>query len=241
MNNLALKVDNATKVFRTKNGPLRAVNHLSLEIPAGQKVALLGSNGAGKSTLFNLILDLMTIDEGKVEIFGTTPAEAQKRDLITSLLQTGGLLLHWTVEEIIRSIAALAGHSDLVDQVVAETGVKPFLSQKVGKCSGGQKQRLKLALALLKPAPLMLLDEPTAGMDPHARRDFWRLIDGAAQSGATVLYATHFLDEATQYAERIILMHQGRLIADGTLDDYLRETGESTLEGAFFALTDANN
>ncbi|OKL46783.1 hypothetical protein BSR28_04910 [Boudabousia liubingyangii] len=235
---LALEMRDVTKVFPTKNGPLTAVNHLNLEVPAGQKVALLGSNGAGKSTSFEMILDLLPMTSGQIRIFGQSPKQAQAQRLIGSLLQSGGLLPNWTVKETLTALAALTGNESRVPDVTKAAGIEQFLSQRIRSCSGGQIQRLRLALALINQGKLLILDEPTAGMDPHARRDFWQQINNANQDGRTVIYATHFLDEAAHYADRILVMHRGLLLADGTHQELLSQTGTKTLEEAFFALTD---
>ncbi len=197
-------------------GTVRAVDGIDLHLDLGEIAALLGPNGAGKTTTIDIILGLGQPDEGSVSVLGMSPSAAVSRGLVSAVLQTGGLLKDLTVRETVRLTASLYAEPRPVDEVLDRAGIGHLAGRLVGKCSGGEQQRLRFALALLPDPALMALDEPTAGMDVEGRRDFWSAIRRDAERGRTVLFATHYLEEADAYADRIILLRQGRIVADGT-------------------------
>jgi ABC-2 type transport system ATP-binding protein len=197
-------------------GRVRAVDGIDLHIGQGEIAALLGPNGAGKTTTIDMILGLGTPDRGTVSVFDMAPEAAVARGLVAAVMQTGGLLKDLTVGETLRLTASLFSDTRPVDEVLRRAGIDDIAGRRVGKCSGGEQQRLRFALALLPDPALMVLDEPTAGMDVEGRRDFWTAIRNDAEQGRTVLFATHYLEEADAYADRIILMRQGKIVADGT-------------------------
>jgi ABC-2 type transport system ATP-binding protein len=197
-------------------GPVRAVDGIDLHLGLGEIAALLGPNGAGKTTTIDMILGLSQPDQGSVTVLGMSPSAAVSRGLVAAVMQTGGLLKDLTVRETVRLTASLYTESCAVDEVLERAGIASIAERLVGKCSGGEQQRLRFALALLPDPALMALDEPTAGMDVEGRRDFWSAIRQDAERGRTVLFATHYLEEADAYADRIILLRQGRIVADGT-------------------------
>ena len=197
-------------------GAVHAVDGVDLHLPLGEIAALLGPNGAGKTTTIDMILGLGRPDEGTVTVFGMTPSEAIGRGLIAAVMQTGGLLKDLTVRETLRLTASVFAHVRPVHEVMERAGITGIAGRLVGQCSGGEQQRLRFALALLPDPALLVLDEPTAGMDVEGRRDFWTAIRRDAEQGRTVLFATHYLDEADAYADRIVLLRQGRVVADGT-------------------------
>lgn len=201
---------------RKSFGRVRAVDGVSLDLEEGEIAALLGPNGAGKTTAIDMILGLGKPDEGDVSVFGMSPASAVARGLVSAVLQTGGLLKDLTVRETVRLVATLFVDARPVDEVLVRAGIAEIGGRLVGKCSGGEQQRLRFAIALLPDPALMVLDEPTAGMDVEGRRDFWTAIRADAERGRTVLFATHYLEEADAYADRIILMRHGKVVADGT-------------------------
>lgn len=207
---------NAHKQFPGSPKPVTAVAGIDLEIHAGEIVALLGPNGAGKTTAIDMILGLTEPTSGDVLIKGSTPRAAIAAGLVSAVLQTGGLLRDLTVRETLQSIAALHGVPQRVTEVAELTKLTPLLGRKVSKCSGGEQQRLKFGLSLLCDPELLILDEPTAGMDVNARRDFWATMREDAASGRTIIFATHYLEEAEAFAQRTVLVDRGRIIADGT-------------------------
>jgi ABC-2 type transport system ATP-binding protein len=197
-------------------GPVRAVDGVSLSLELGDVVALLGPNGAGKTTTLDMILGLGAPDRGSVSVLGMAPRAAVERGLVAAVLQAGGLLKDLTVGETVRLTATLFARSRPVPEVLERAGIAAIAGRLVGKCSGGEQQRLRFALALLSDPALMVLDEPTAGMDVEGRHDFWTAIRGDAERGRTVLFATHYLEEADAYADRVILLRQGKIVADGS-------------------------
>ena len=195
---------------------MHAVDGIDLRLALGEIAALLGPNGAGKTTTIDMMLGLSHPDAGTVQVLGMSPAAAVSRGLVGAVLQTGGLLKDLTVRETVRMTASLYAAPRPVDEVLERAGITGIADRLVGKCSGGEQQRLRFALALLPDPALMALDEPTSGMDVEGRRDFWSAIRRDAEQGRTVLFATHYLEEADAYADRIILLRQGRIVADGT-------------------------
>ena len=197
-------------------GDVHAVRGLDLEIRPGEIVAFLGPNGAGKTTTVDMALGLSRPTVGEVSVFGTDPRTAIAKGLVSAVMQTGGLLKELTVAETVRLTASLFADTRPVDEVLTRAGIADLGNRLVGKCSGGQQQRLRFAMALLSDPELLILDEPTAGMDVEGRRDFWSAIRADADSGRTVVFATHYLEEADAYADRIVLVRKGKIVADGT-------------------------
>ena len=197
-------------------GHVRAVQGIDLRIAAGEIVALLGPNGAGKTTTIDMILGLSQPSTGFVSVYGMQPRQAINRGLVSAVLQTGGLLKDLTVAETARYTASLFASSKPVAEVLQRAGITAIADRKVGKCSGGEQQRLRFAMALLPDPELLILDEPTTGMDVEGRRGFWAAIRQDAEHGRTVLFATHYLEEADAYADRIVLLRHGEVVADGT-------------------------
>ncbi len=212
-NGNALVVTGVTKRF----GTLTAVDNVSLTVPVGEIVALLGPNGAGKTTLLDMVLGFTEPASGSISVMGQSPRAAATSGDVGAVLQTRGLLDDLTASETLRMVASCHRHHLPISDVMERAGVTEFAKTKVGKCSGGQVQRLRFALALLTDPQLLILDEPTAGMDASARRDFWHTMHAEAERGRTVVFATHYLQEADDYADRVILMRQGHVVADGTV------------------------
>ncbi|NLH71188.1 MAG: ABC transporter ATP-binding protein [Brooklawnia sp.] len=197
--------------------PVHAVVGLDVSVARGDIVAFLGPNGAGKTTAIDMILGLTSPTSGSVEVCGMNPREAVKNEKVSAVLQTGGLLRDITVRETAEVIAAQFRAPAEVDSVLERAGIAEIASRRVSKCSGGEQQRLKFALALIADLELLILDEPTSGMDAIARHAFWRAMRD--ETHRTVLFATHYLEEAQAFADRIILMSRGRIIADGPTDE----------------------
>lgn len=196
-------------------GSVRAVDGVTLKVEPGEIVAFLGPNGAGKTTTIDMLLGLSGPDSGSVRVFGESPRAAIAHGLVSAVLQTGGLLKDITVRETLDLTASLFADTRPVAEVMQRAGITEIANRRVGLCSGGQQQRLRFAMALLSDPGLLILDEPTTGMDVEGRRSFWAAIRADAARGRTVLFATHYLDEADEYADRIVLMSRGRIVADG--------------------------
>jgi len=209
---MAVDLQRVTKKF----GSLTAVDDLTLAIEPGEIVAFLGPNGAGKTTTIDMLLGLSRPNSGTISIYGGKPEDAIANGRVSAVMQTAGLLKDLTIKETVRLTATLFPHARPVGEVLERAGIDEIGDRLVGKCSGGQQQRLRFALALLSEPELMLLDEPTAGMDVEGRRDFWSAIREDAMRGRTVMFATHYLEEADAYADRIVLIRSGRIVADGT-------------------------
>jgi ABC-2 type transport system ATP-binding protein len=197
-------------------GKVQAVKNLDLTVKPGEVVAFLGPNGAGKTSTVDMILGLSKPDAGTVTIYGMAPHIAISRGQVAAVMQTGGLLRDLTVRETVLLTATLFPGARPVDEVLERAGILNIGDRRVVKCSGGQQQRLRFALALLPDPDLLILDEPTTGMDVEGRRDFWNAIRKDAATGRTVIFATHYLEEADAYADRIVLIREGSIVADGT-------------------------
>ena len=210
----AVRLRGLTKRF----GSLTAVDGIDLTIRAGEVVALLGPNGAGKSTTIDMLLGLLPPTTGTVALYGADPASAIRSGRVGALLQSGGLLPDLTVTELVDLTASLYGRNRRanVRAVLARAGAEEFATRRVGNLSGGQQQRVRFAMALVADPELIVLDEPTTGLDVEARRAFWAAMRKETARGRTVLFATHYMDEADAYADRILLMRAGRIVADGT-------------------------
>jgi ABC-2 type transport system ATP-binding protein len=193
-----------------------AVDNLHLTIEPGEVVALLGPNGAGKSTTIDMLLGLGRPDSGSVALFGDDPVAAIQSGQVGAMLQSGGLLPDLSVTEMVTLAASLQRRPRPVAQVLARAGLTEAAKQRICKLSGGQQQRVRFAMALVGNPDLIVLDEPTTGLDVEARRAFWASMREETAHGRTVLFATHYLDEADAYADRIVLMRSGRVVADGT-------------------------
>jgi ABC-2 type transport system ATP-binding protein len=206
-------------------GPVTAVAELSLTLHPGETVALLGPNGAGKSTALDLLLGLKNADSGRVRVFGTDPAQAIAGGRVGAMLQSGGLMEDVTVREIVTLACDLHPRAYPVGQVLAAADLTDIADRKVNKLSGGQEQRVRFAMATAGASDLIVLDEPTSGMDVSARQAFWATMRGQVDLGRTVLFATHYLEEADAIADRVLVMHHGRLIADGTAAEIKARAG----------------
>ncbi|NAS20332.1 ATP-binding cassette domain-containing protein [Herbidospora sp. NEAU-GS84] len=207
-----------------------AVDDLSLTVPQGQRLALLGPNGAGKTTTISVLLGLLAPDAGATSLFGRDSRSAVNDGLVGVMQQEIGLPPRVTVRELVRFARAVFPAPLPYDEIVAQTGLTGLDRARVDRLSGGQRQRVRFAMALAGDPKLLVLDEPTAGLDVEARRDFW---DGLSTSGRTVVFSSHHLDEADRFADRIVVLNRGRLVADGTSAE-IKRGGD--LEDAFLAL-----
>jgi ABC-2 type transport system ATP-binding protein len=210
-------------------GPIEAVRGIDLEISAGNTVALLGPNGAGKTTTIDMMLGLTRPDAGSVSIFERAPAQAVKAGLVGGMLQTGALIRYLSVRELIVVVASLYPDPLPVDEVLELSGAAEFSSQGTHKLSGGQTQRVRFATALVANPALLVLDEPTDALDVEGRRDFWNAMRAFAAKGRTVIFATHYLEEADAYSDRIVLIARGRVVADGPATEIKARAGMRTI------------
>jgi ABC-2 type transport system ATP-binding protein len=197
-------------------GSVQAVRGVALTVGSGEVMAFLGPNGAGKTSTIDLILGLSRPDAGVVEVYGMAPRQAVRKGLVSAVMQAGGLLKDLTVAETVEYTARLFAVSRPVAEVLERAGITAIAGRSVGKCSGGEQQRLRFAMALIPDPELLILDEPTQGMDVEGRRGFWTAIREDAARGRTIIFATHYLEEADAYADRIVLISKGRIVADGT-------------------------
>lgn len=220
----------ATSVVSFENvsksyGDVRAVADLSLTLHPGETVALLGPNGAGKSSTLDLLLGLRRADAGTVQLFGTSPEQAIQDGRVGAMLQSGGLMEEVKVRELVRLACDLHPRPYPVQEVLDRAGIAQIADRMVNKLSGGQEQRVRFALATAGANDLIVLDEPTTGMDVTARQAFWATMREQAQQGRTVLFATHYLEEADAIADRVLVLHKGRLLADGTASEIKAKAG----------------
>src|ERR1022692_3495889 len=197
-------------------GHVQAVRDVDISISCGEIAAILGPNGAGKTSTIDIILGLSQPTAGQVSVFGMHPRQAIARGLVSAVMQTGGLLKDLTVAETVLYTASLFSQSKPAGEVLSRAGIAQIADRRVGKCSGGEQQRLRFAMALVPDPELLVLDEPTQGMDVAGRRGFWKAIREDAASGRTIVFATHYLEEADAYAGRIVLIGRGQIVADGT-------------------------
>lgn len=202
--------------LRKSYGPVTAVDGLSLQIARGQRVAILGPNGAGKSTLLNMVLGLLAPDSGEIDVLGGSPKAALAKGRLGAMLQDSGLPEEVTIGELVGAVAALYPKPRPVDEVLAHAGLTDLRGRRVGRLSGGQRQRVRFALALIGNPEILIFDEPTVGLDVESRREFWSEATALTEAGDTVIFATHYLAEADSYADRVVLVANGRIVADGT-------------------------
>jgi ABC-2 type transport system ATP-binding protein len=208
---------------------VQAVDGLDLTVAPGEIVAFLGPNGAGKTTTLDMLLGLTVPDAGSATVVGMAPRAAVLAGKVSAVLQTGGLLADLTVAETVRLISSTFTDPRPVDEVMARAGISSLASRRVSKCSGGEQQRLRFALALLPDPEVLILDEPTAGMDVAARHEFWDTMRADTASGRTVVFATHYLEEADSFAERIVMISRGKVVADGTTSEIRAQSSGRTI------------
>jgi ABC-2 type transport system ATP-binding protein len=217
------------KSFKSPDGPVHAVRGVDISIAPGETVALLGPNGAGKSTTIDMLLGLLPPDAGTVSLFGMSADKAIAAGAVGAMLQTGGLIQDLSVRELLTMMASLYPNPLDVDEVIALTKIDDLVGRKTTKLSGGQTQRLRFAVALISNPDLLVLDEPTVALDVEARREFWATMREFAARGKTVVFATHYLEEADAYADRIILMARGVVVADGPATEIKATVGLRTI------------
>jgi len=201
---------------RKHYGRVKAVDGQTKELRPGETVAFLGPNGAGKSTSLDMLLNLRKPTSGRIRMFGSDPYHAIKAGRVGAMLQSGGLMPEVTVRELVALVTGFHPRPVPVEQTLKRAGIAGFAGQRVDKLSGGQTQRVRFALAIVGDCDLIVLDEPTTAMDVETRQAFWANMKVEVAEGKTLLFATHYLEEADQAADRIIVINKGRLLADGT-------------------------
>jgi ABC-2 type transport system ATP-binding protein len=197
-------------------GTVHAVSGLTLRLQRGESVALLGPNGAGKTTTISLLLGLLTPDQGRVRLLGTDPADAVAAGRVGVMLQDGGLMRGVRVGELLDMLRRQYTSPLSLERVIDLAQLHGLRERLVHRLSGGETQRLRLAVALIGDPELLVLDEPTAAMDVEARRAFWAEMANQATRGRSVLFSTHYLEEADEHADRVLVLAAGRLMADGS-------------------------
>jgi ABC-2 type transport system ATP-binding protein len=228
-NPIGVELRGAAKTYKNAGTVVRAVRGIDVSIDRGETVALLGPNGAGKSTTIDMILGLISPDSGTVSLLGGPPKQAVARGMVGTMLQSGALIRDVTPRELVAMMAALHPHPLKVDETLELVGITEVADRRTQKLSGGQAQRVRFALALVPDPPVLILDEPTVGMDVEARRAFWLSVRAFAARGKTIIFATHYLEEADAYADRAVLMAHGRIVADGPTSEIRARVGTRTI------------
>ena len=222
--------------LRVVRGGRLVVDDVTLEVRRGTVAGLLGPSGCGKSTLMRSLVGVQVVAGGEVQVLGRPAGSPPLRHRVGYVTQAPSVYADLTVRENLRYFAAVLGapRSD-VDRVVDEVGLGSHADAVVGRLSGGQEARVSLAAALLGEPELLVLDEPTVGLDPVLRRDLWQLFRDLADRGTTLMVSSHVMDEAA-HCDRLLLLREGKLLADDTMDGLLTRTGTSDVEAAFLAL-----
>ncbi len=235
------KDDPAIRVEHLKvvRGDRVVLPDLSLTVPRGQVVGLLGPSGGGKSTLLRSVVGVQIVESGTVTVLGEPAGSASLRHRVGYVTQAPSVYTDLTVEQNVRYFAGLVGAgADDVAAAIEQVGLTDHADQIAGKLSGGQISRAPLACALVGSPEVLVLDEPTVGLDPVLRRALWELFHSLADAGTTLLVSSHVMDEASR-CDRLMLLREGRILADSTLPELLERTATSDAESAFLALIDA--
>ena len=239
MNSVVDVVATRADQLRVNRGRREVLHGLSFEIGSGLITGLLGPSGGGKSTLLCAIVGVQAGVEGRLEVLGRPAGALDLRSRVGYVTHSPSVYQDLTVERNLHYFADIVGvGSERVQAVLADVDLRSAAGQRVETLSGGQRARVSLATALLGEPDLLVLDEPTVGLDPVLRRDLWGLFRGLAEGGATLIVSSHVMDEA-QRCDRLLLLRDGHLVADDTLDGVLRRTGAPDVESAFLAIADA--
>lgn len=222
---VAVRLEGLSKSY----GSVRAVDTLSLEIRTGETVALLGPNGAGKTTTVSMLLGLLTPDTGSAAVLGMSPNEAIHSGRIGAMLQEGSLMPGVRVGELLDYALSLRASPMSRSELIDLAHLKGLERRRIDRLSGGQTQRVRFALAVASNPEVLVLDEPTSAMDVEARHDFWASMRSYVAGGRTVLFATHYLEEAEIFASRVVIIASGRIVADGTVEELKRNADLQTV------------
>jgi ABC-2 type transport system ATP-binding protein len=225
-----------TKALRVVRGGAEVLHEIDFQVPEGQVTGLLGPSGCGKSTLMRAIVGVQIVQGGSVTVLGKPAGSAALRARVGYVTQAPSVYLDLSVEENLHYFATVvrADPSRIAD-VMQAVDIENLAGRKVGNLSGGQVARVSLATALLNEPPLLVLDEPTVGLDPVLRRDLWDMFRSLADAGTTLLVSSHVMDEADR-CDRILLMRDGSILAESTPQELRDDTGADDLDGAFLTL-----
>jgi ABC-2 type transport system ATP-binding protein len=222
--------------LRVVRGSREVLPGISLSMPAGQVVGLLGPSGGGKTTLLRCIVGVQVVAGGTVTVLGEPAGSPGLRSRVGYVTQEPSVYADLTVRQNLTYFAALVGApGDAVERTIDVVDLAGSADSRVDRLSGGQRSRVSLAAALVGSPEVLILDEPTVGLDPVLRRDLWEMFHALADDGATLLVSSHVMDEATR-CDRLLLLREGRLLADDSPDGLLARTGASDAERAFLSL-----
>ncbi|MCL4313238.1 MAG: ABC transporter ATP-binding protein [Actinobacteria bacterium] len=213
-------------------GPVTALADVNISVQRGETVVLLGPNGAGKSTAINLLLALTEPDEGRIRVLSVPPREAVAAGKVGAMLQSGsaiGFPNGVSVMEVMELARKLYPRPLDMDILIELAGLGEFAYQRIDRLSGGQIQRVRFGWAIAGDPELIFLDEPTVGLDVESRRAFWKMMREFTGSGKTVLFATHYLEEADAIADRVVLLNKGKVVADGSPTTIKASVNQRTL------------
>ena len=224
--------------LRVVRGGTTVLPGLSCEVASGTVTGLLGPSGSGKSTFIRCVVGVQRVAGGSVEVLGRPAGAAELRPRVGYMTQAPSVYGDLTVRENLRFFAqVLDAPRDRVDRVLADVALEKYGDRIVGSLSGGERARVSLATAMLGEPELLVLDEPTVGLDPVLRRDLWRLFRGLAERGATLLVSSHVMDEADR-CDAILLLREGQLLAHASPAELLARTGERDMDSAFLRLVE---
>lgn len=228
----------AVEGLRVVRGGRLALDGVSLGVPAGRVVGLLGPSGSGKSTLIRALVGVQIVQTGTVRVLGLPAGSPELRRRVGYMTQAPAVYADLTVRENLRYFGRVLGVPDgRVDEMIATVALDAEADRVVARLSGGQQARASLAAALIGDPDVLVLDEPTVGLDPVLRRDLWRTFRSLAEGGTTVLVSSHVMDEAA-HCDELLLLREGKLLATGPVDEILVRTGAPNLDEAFLRLVE---
>ena len=229
------------RVIRGGRHGVQVIDGMDLTVPVGQVIGLLGPSGSGKTTLMRAIVGVQEVAAGTVEVLGRPAGHAELRRRVGYVTQAPSVYGDLSVIENLRYFGTLLAATEAdVQRSLADVDMSALARRRVGVLSGGERSRVSLALALLASPDLLVLDEPTVGLDPVLRRDLWDLFRRLAARGTSLLVSSHVMEEALR-CDRLLLLRDGRLLADATLPELLERTGTTDVEQAFLALVESTD